>query len=47
LGSARAAGLRVLAVGHRRPMGDWVGSADYIARLVPTDRVLEKLGLKP
>jgi HAD superfamily hydrolase (TIGR01509 family) len=44
--SARAAGLHVLAVGHRRPMGVWVGSADYIDRLVPTDRVLAKLGLK-
>jgi HAD superfamily hydrolase (TIGR01509 family) len=45
LAAARAAGLRVVAVGHRRPMGEWVGSADYIARLLPTDRVLAALGL--
>ena len=43
--AARGAGLRVLAVGHRRPIGDWVGSADYIPRLLPTARVLEMLGL--
>jgi HAD superfamily hydrolase (TIGR01509 family) len=46
LTAARAAGLRVLAVGHRRPPGEWVGSADYIPRLVPTHRVLAKLGLE-
>jgi HAD superfamily hydrolase (TIGR01509 family) len=45
LSAAQAAGLRVLIVGHRRAMGDWVGSADYIPRLLPTDRILAKLGL--
>jgi HAD superfamily hydrolase (TIGR01509 family) len=45
LTAAREAGLRVLAVGHRRPLGEWVGSADFVPRLVPTAAVLEKLGL--
>jgi HAD superfamily hydrolase (TIGR01509 family) len=43
--AALAAGLGVLAVGHRRPQGDWVGSAVYITRLVPTERVLAALGI--
>jgi HAD superfamily hydrolase (TIGR01509 family) len=43
--AARAAGVRVLAVGHRRPPGEWVGAADYLPQLVPTARVLATLGL--
>ncbi len=45
LASARAAGLRTIAVGHRRPHGDWVGDAAFVASLDPVERVLEHLGL--
>jgi HAD superfamily hydrolase (TIGR01509 family) len=44
--AARAAGLRVLAVGHRRPKGAWVGSAEYVDRLAPATRILTMLGLE-
>lgn len=43
--SARAAGLRTIAVGHRRPCGDWVRDAVYVSSLDPIERVLEHLGL--
>jgi HAD superfamily hydrolase (TIGR01509 family) len=43
--AAIGAGVRCVAVGHRRPAGDWVGSAVYIADLVETARVLGVLGL--
>jgi HAD superfamily hydrolase (TIGR01509 family) len=43
--SARAAGLRVLGVGHRRPKGELPGAASYLAGLRPTAQVLEVLGL--
>ena len=46
LAAARAAGLRVVAVGHRRPAGDWVGDADYLENLARTERVLQVLELK-
>ena len=45
LAAARAAGLRVVAVGHRRPAGDWVGAADYLENLARTERVLQILEL--
>jgi HAD superfamily hydrolase (TIGR01509 family) len=43
--SARAAGIRVIAVGHRRSFGDWVGGAAYISGLEPVEGLLKHLGL--
>jgi beta-phosphoglucomutase len=45
LASARGAGLSVVAVGHRRPFGDWVGDAIYISGFEPASAVLQHLGL--
>lgn len=44
LESARGAGLRCIAVGHRRPAGAWTGDAPYLADLTDADRVLMMLG---
>jgi len=44
LAAARGAGLRVVAVGHRRPEGDWVGDAPIVANLSETSLVLEAIG---
>jgi HAD superfamily hydrolase (TIGR01509 family) len=43
LAAARAAGMPTLAVGHRRPPGDWAGSAPYVADLADTAGVLAVL----
>ncbi len=43
--AARAAGLKVLAVGHRRPPGDWTQDATYLPALEPLAPVLEAIGL--
>jgi HAD superfamily hydrolase (TIGR01509 family) len=40
LAAARAAGIRALAVGHRRPPGDWAGDATYIQDLEDLDKLL-------
>jgi beta-phosphoglucomutase len=45
LASARAAGIRVIAVGHRHPFSDWVGDATYISGLEPVHGLLQHLGL--
>jgi HAD superfamily hydrolase (TIGR01509 family) len=45
LSAARDAGLRVIAIGHRHPCGEWVGEAAYIPGFVPADGLLEHLGL--
>ncbi len=45
LASARAAGIRAIAVGHRRPFGDWVGDSTYISGLEPVEGLLRHLGL--
>ncbi len=45
MASARAAGLRVIAVGHRRAFGDWVGDAAYISGFEPIEGLLEHLKL--
>ena len=45
LSSARNAGLRVIAVGHRRPFGEWVGDAAYISGFEPAEGLLQHLGL--
>jgi beta-phosphoglucomutase-like phosphatase (HAD superfamily) len=45
LAAARGAGLRVVAVGHRRPRGDWIGPSEFVPSLAHPARVLELLGL--
>ncbi len=45
LASARGAGVRALAVGHRRPKGDWVGDAPFVADLADRTRGMECLGI--
>jgi len=45
LAAARAAGVPVIAVGHRRSFGDWVGNAAYISGLEPVESLLEHLGI--
>ena len=42
--SARGAGVRVVAVGHRRAAGDWSAGADFLDDLRRTDAVLAALG---
>ena len=45
LSAAREAGLRrLIALGHRRPFGDWVGDAAYVERFKPIEKMLEQLG---
>ena len=43
--SARAAGLRVIAVGHRRVFGDWVGDSAYISGFEPVEGLMKHLKL--
>jgi beta-phosphoglucomutase len=45
LAAARAAGVRCVAVGHRRPQGDWAGDAPYLPDLADAEAVLRALGL--
>jgi beta-phosphoglucomutase len=45
LASARAAGVRAVAVGHRYPFGEWVGDATYISGFEPAHGLLQHLGL--
>jgi HAD superfamily hydrolase (TIGR01509 family) len=45
LASARGARVRALAVGHRRPAGDWTGAAPFVPDFTDLSRVLECLGL--
>ncbi len=45
LAAARGAGVPVIAVGHRRAFGDWVGHATYISGLEPVEGLLRHLGL--
>jgi HAD superfamily hydrolase (TIGR01509 family) len=46
LSAARAAGIRrLIALGHRRPSGDWVGDATYLGGFRPIERALKQLGL--
>lgn len=42
--AARAAGLRVVAVGHRRADGEWAGGSDFLADLADTRSVLDLIG---
>jgi HAD superfamily hydrolase (TIGR01509 family) len=43
--SARAAGIRVIAVGHRHTFGDWVGDSLYVSGFEPVEGLLRNLGL--
>jgi HAD superfamily hydrolase (TIGR01509 family) len=43
LEAARAAGLRCLAIGHRRSRGAWVGTAEFVPDLTQIPRTLERL----
>ena len=45
LASARGAGVRAVAVGHRQAAGDWVGNHEFVADLRKTDVVLAAIGL--
>lgn len=47
LAAARGAGVNLLAVGHRRPEGEWVGDATFLKDLRDADAVLAVLGIKP
>ena len=44
LAAARGAGVRVVAVGHRKPKGEWVGDSEFVAGLDDLARVLDALG---
>ena len=46
LESAHAAGIRTIAVGHRRPCGEWVGDAPYVSGFEPADHLMHELGLR-
>jgi beta-phosphoglucomutase len=41
LAAARGAGLRCVAIGHRRPPGDWTGAAPYLPDLLDTEAALK------
>jgi HAD superfamily hydrolase (TIGR01509 family) len=43
--SARAAGIRVIAVGHRHPFGVWVGDGLYVSGFEPVEGLLKHLKL--
>ena len=44
--AARTAGIRRIAVGHRRPFGDWVEDATYLEGFESIGEVLEQLGFR-
>ncbi len=44
LESARTSGLRAIAVGHRRPEGDWSGDSTFVGSLVDVDHVIARIG---
>jgi len=43
LAAAQGAGIRVVAVGHRRGPGEWSGTAAYVADLTDLARVRQML----
>jgi HAD superfamily hydrolase (TIGR01509 family) len=45
LESARAAGIRAVAVGHRQPRGEWSGAVPFLDDLRDPEAVLAALGL--
>jgi HAD superfamily hydrolase (TIGR01509 family) len=46
LAAARAAGVRCIALGHRREFGPWVGDSVYCTGFEPVSGLLPHLGLK-
>jgi HAD superfamily hydrolase (TIGR01509 family) len=44
IAAARSAGIPVIAVGHRRPFGEWVGGAAYVSGFQPALGLLRHLG---
>jgi beta-phosphoglucomutase-like phosphatase (HAD superfamily) len=44
LAAAKAAGLRVIAVGHRRPQGKWSEEAMFVADLADSNVILAAIG---
>jgi HAD superfamily hydrolase (TIGR01509 family) len=45
IAAARAAGIeRIIAVGHRRPRGDWIGGAEYLDSIESMAKVLGRHG---
>ncbi len=47
LAAARGAGLRAVAIGHRRPMGDWAGDAPFLPGLADPVLALDAIGIDP
>ncbi len=45
LEAARKAGSKVVAVGHRRPTGEWAGNAPFLPGFADLDRVMHELGM--
>jgi beta-phosphoglucomutase len=45
LAAARAAGIKVVAIGHRHPFGDWVGDSLYVSGFEPVEGLLRNLGM--
>jgi beta-phosphoglucomutase len=45
LSAARSAGLHVIAVGHRRPRGEWVAGAPFLDDLRNTEAVVSAIGI--
>ncbi len=43
LASARGAGLFTIAVGHRRPLGSWMGNSPYLTHFEDIEAVMELL----
>jgi beta-phosphoglucomutase len=44
LAAARGAGIRAVAVGHRKPKGEWVGNSEFVTGFEDLPRVLDALG---
>jgi beta-phosphoglucomutase len=45
LQAARKAGAKVVAIGHRRPKGDWSGKAPFLPGFADLDQAMHELGL--
>src|SRR5262249_39538484 len=43
--AAHAAGIRPIAVGHRRPFGDWAYDSTYLSGFEPVEGLLQHLDL--
>ena len=43
--AAQGAGLRVVAIGHRKPKGEWIGDATFLPGFADLDRTLHELGV--